>query len=125
MAESVARTEKLNDPAVVGVPDSTPAEERDIPGGGGAAGATHAYGGFPPETVSVAGPYAASTVPLGSGELVLIRSGFGFVGKMGATTLKCTVLAVSFPPARSTVVSSSAKSVPPLGATTTRAESAL
>jgi hypothetical protein len=54
LAASVTRTVKLYVPAVVGVPEITPALLMVRPGGGGPGGATSAqvYGAVPPETVT-------------------------------------------------------------------------
>jgi hypothetical protein len=53
LVESVACTEKVNVPAIVGVPLMIPVAPTDSPGGKFPVEKLHAYGGVPPDATSV------------------------------------------------------------------------
>ena len=73
-ALSVTHTVKLLDPAVPGVPDMVPAAARLNPAGNVPLATAHEYGGDPPVAPS-AWEYATPTVPAGSDDVVIPKTG--------------------------------------------------
>ncbi len=78
LAESVTVTVKAQMPLCVGVPLRTPAEVKARPGGNAAAVTDQVYGLTPSVAVKVR-EYDTPTVPLGSGDAVVIESGAGLM----------------------------------------------
>ena len=68
----------MNEPDVVGVPLSTPPNDRFIPWGKEPEAMDQVYGGFPPAAARVC-EYAVPITPDGIGELVVIVSGIAAV----------------------------------------------
>ena len=66
---------KLNEPAAVGVPLNVPPAVKVSPPGREPDSRDHVYGVIPPVAVKVC-VYDVPTVPAGSGEVVVIESGF-------------------------------------------------
>jgi hypothetical protein len=75
---SAACTVKFAVPVVVGVPLNTPALDKLSPAGTAPVVTDHVYGAVPPVAASVC-EYAVPTVPLGSGELVVIDKLAGLI----------------------------------------------
>jgi hypothetical protein len=80
-------------PEVVGVPESTPDEEKLRPGGV-PEDTNHVYGGVPPEAVMV-WEYAAPMVPEGSGEVVVTTREEAMASTSGAEPLTPTLSVAS------------------------------
>jgi hypothetical protein len=81
-ALSVTLTVKLDDAALVGVPDIVP-PERTNPAGSDPVEMDHVYGGDPPVALSV-WEYATPTVPAGNEEVVIRKAGALVVNDNGA-----------------------------------------
>lgn len=77
-ALSVTCTVKVAAMAAVGVPLITPAADNVKPAGSVPNAIDHVYVGVPPVAPRV-WEYAAPTVPAGSGDAVVIKSGGGFI----------------------------------------------
>ena len=69
---------KVNLPALVGCPVSSPVGRRSRPGGGVPAETDHVYGGVPSTAASVC-PYVVPTVPSGRLVVVIVGGGTGAV----------------------------------------------
>jgi hypothetical protein len=92
---SVTWAVKLNVPAAVGVPLSTPLAGFSVsPGGGVPALTTQLRGSVPPEAARVS-EYAPPTVPVGSGEVVVIASA-GLMVRVNARVAVAATLSVTW-----------------------------